>query len=92
MVLGILMVMASFTVLGVNVYLVPTSSMEPIIPRGSIIIVEPVSGDMVSVGDVVAVWDERRGVVVIHRVVEKTSIGALWCLKVMRGPLWRSIG
>ncbi|MCE4611157.1 MAG: signal peptidase I [Desulfurococcales archaeon] len=84
---SILMVMVSFTVLGVDMYLIPTSSMEPIIPRGSIVIVEPVSGNVVSVGDVVAAWDEKKGVVVVHRVVEKDVDRNTVVLKGDAGPV-----
>lgn len=87
LVFGILMVLVSFTVLGMDIYLVPTSSMEPIIPRGSIVIVEPVSGNVVSVGDVVTVWDEKRGVVVVHRVIEKDIDKNVVVLKGDAGPV-----
>ena len=54
--------------LGYEVYVVVSGSMEPAIPVGSALYVESVSPEEVAVGDVIAFYD--RGAVITHRVVE----------------------
>ena len=54
--------------MGYEVYVVVSGSMEPAIPVGSALYVEAVRPEEVGPGDVVAFYD--RGAVITHRVVE----------------------
>lgn len=51
--------------LGYEVYVVVSGSMEPAIPVGSALYVESVPPEEVEVGDVIAFYD--RGAVITHR-------------------------
>jgi len=54
--------------LGVEAYHVETGSMEPAIPAGSLVYVDPVSPETLEPGDVVAFYS--KDTVITHRVVE----------------------
>lgn len=54
--------------MGYEVYVVVSGSMEPAIPVGSALYVEAAAPEEVAAGDVIAFYD--RGVVITHRVVE----------------------
>ena len=54
--------------LGYEAYNVVTGSMEPTIPVGSVIYVEPAAADTAQQGDIIAFY--KNGDVVTHRVVE----------------------
>ena len=54
--------------LGVEAYHVETGSMEPAIPVGSLVYVDPVSPDTLEPGDIVAFYSGET--VITHRVVE----------------------
>lgn len=67
----ILLVIAAVALGFIGVYAVPTGSMEPSIPRGSLVVVAKVSPAEVKVGDVALVIDRQAGILVAHRVVGK---------------------
>ncbi len=54
--------------MGYDVYVVVSGSMEPAIPVGSALYVEPARPEDVAAGDVIAFFE--RGAVITHRVVE----------------------
>lgn len=54
--------------MGYDVYVVVSGSMEPAIPVGSALYVESAAPEKVTAGEVIAFYD--RGVVITHRVVE----------------------
>ncbi|MCI9338390.1 MAG: signal peptidase I [Lachnospiraceae bacterium] len=54
--------------MGYEVYVVVSGSMEPAIPVGSALYVEPAEPEDVEAGDVIAFFE--RGAVITHRVVE----------------------
>ncbi len=55
----------------IGFYAVPTGSMEPVIPRGSLIVVAHVDPSQVKIGDIALVVDRQRGILIAHRVVGK---------------------
>ncbi len=55
----------------IGFYAVPTSSMEPVIPKGSLIIVAHVDVSDVKIGDIALVVDRDLGMLVAHRVIGK---------------------
>ncbi len=58
--------------MGYEVYNVVSGSMEPEIPVGSVIYVEPVDPVSVQEGDIIAFWSSES--VVTHRVVKNKSV------------------
>lgn len=58
-------------VAGFQLFTVMSGSMEPILPVGSVVLVEPVSFDEVQIGDDVTFVVGEEKVVVTHRVIEK---------------------
>jgi len=67
----LLMVAVSVAFGHLGFYAVPTGSMEPVIPRGSLIVVERVHPAELKIGDVALVVDRQLGLLVAHRVVGK---------------------
>ena len=70
----ILLMLPSFfpRALGIQVFNVVSGSMEPTIPVGSMIFVQPTEAETVENGDVIAFYS--NGVVVTHRVVENRQL------------------
>ncbi len=70
----ILMMLPSFfpRAFGIQVFNVVSGSMEPTIPVGSMIFVQPKDGPEIENGDVIAFYS--NGVVVTHRVVENREL------------------
>ncbi len=60
-------------ILGYKVYYVSTGSMEKTIMRGSMVILEEVSFEDISVGDIITFEDAQKGSTFTHRVVEINS-------------------
>ena len=58
--------------LGYSCYSVVSGSMEPEIPVGSVVYVEPAEPEDIHAGDVIAYWSD--GTVVTHRVVENRFV------------------
>lgn len=58
--------------MGYEIYHIVSGSMEPEIPVGSVIYVEPVQPEGLAQGDIIAFW--REDAVVAHRVVENRRI------------------
>jgi signal peptidase len=76
LVVVVCLVLVVFTVTGRRVEVVLSSSMEPAIPRGSAVFVEPVDEAAVAaidVGDVIAFRSPGSDASIIHRVVERTD-------------------
>ena len=65
--------------MGYEVYVVVSGSMEPAIPVGSALYVEAVRPEEVGPGDVVAFYD--RGAVITHRVVENHVVEGTFTTK-----------
>ncbi len=66
-----------------SVQTVPTGSMEPAIPKGSAIVVDPVAVDDVAVGDVIVFAAPTTGTMTVHRVaeIEQTETGPVFTTK-----------
>ncbi len=56
---------------GYQLYTVMSGSMEPVLPVGSVVLVEPASYDEIGVGDDITFVVGEQEVVVTHRVIEK---------------------
>ncbi len=72
--------MAAFLGL-IGFYAIPTGSMEPTIPRGSLILVASVEPHEVKVGDIALVIDRALGVLIAHRVVAKDTLNGVIYVK-----------
>lgn len=60
---------------GVNMFCIATQSMEPDIPVGSLVVIEPVDPQDLEVGDIVSYRDDSNmSVPVTHRVVENDMV------------------
>jgi len=64
--------MRAAPLLGRELFTITGGSMEPTIPIGSMVVVEPVDPDVVAVGDVITIRADN-GVVVTHRVAAVTD-------------------
>jgi signal peptidase I len=62
---------------------VPTGSMEPSIERGSIIVVDPIAVDDITVGEVIVFAAPETGRMTVHRVtgIEQTGTGPVFTTK-----------
>lgn len=58
---------------GFQFFTVMSGSMEPVLPVGSVVLVEPISYDDIEVGDDVTFVVGEEKVVVTHRVIEKNE-------------------
>ena len=58
-------------IFGIRTYSIVTGSMEPVIPVGSMVYVQPVDADDIQAGDIIAF--ERNSTVVVHRAVENNK-------------------
>ena len=58
--------------LGLDTYRIVSGSMEPRIPVGSMVLVEPVLGKDMTEGEVMAFY--RNGTIVVHRVLENNTL------------------
>lgn len=65
--------------LGYEVYVVISGSMEPAIPLGSALYMEAAAPEDVAAGDVIAFYD--RGAVITHRVVENHVVEGTFTTK-----------
>lgn len=61
------------SIFGIQVLAVTSGSMEPAIPAGSAVYVQPVNFEDIQVGDVITFRLEKSGTRVTHRVLEKDS-------------------
>lgn len=67
---GIAMLMIP-AVLGIHVLAVTSGSMEPTIPVGSVVYVQPVDFEDIQKGDIITFCLDKPGIKVTHRVVKK---------------------
>lgn len=77
-VLLVVMIMAFVSVIalkmsGFQLFTVMSGSMEPVLPVGSVVLVEPTSYNDIKVGDDVTFVVGEEKVVVTHRVIEKND-------------------
>ena len=83
---------------GYSIYSVVSGSMEPALPVGSIVYVEPAGFTEIRIGDVIAFDDE--GTVVTHRVIEDRPQESAFITKgdansspdILPTPYWKLIG
>ena len=85
-------------VLGYEVYSVVSGSMEPAMPEGSVVYVEPAAVSQIRPGDIIAFYDD--GTVVTHRVIESRPQEGAFITKgdanpstdIKPTPYWELIG
>ncbi len=71
-VIGVCLLMAAPRMMDFEIYNIVSGSMEPEIPIGSVIYVEPAEPETVQTGDVIAFWSGDS--VIAHRVVENQTV------------------